>query len=105
MSRANALMQRIRDAIAVVDNQKGAQTKNALSAMENALADLTQHITTLGDIANEEVIPYKDELIGIMGMMDSLTHKIEASKTESREAIIHVVRKIKAQNSYSTPKK
>tara|TARA_R110000868_G_scaffold262401_1_gene520908 strand:+ start:69119 stop:69430 length:312 start_codon:yes stop_codon:yes gene_type:complete len=101
MSRADVLMRKIRDDIAVISNQKGAKDKNEIEIMENALIDLTRHITALSDIPQEEVTPHKEELIGIMAMMDNLTNIIEASKTESRQAVLDIVHKIKAQSSYN----
>lgn len=101
MGRADVLMRKIRDDIAIINGKTNAKTSQEIDAMESALMDLTQRISALGDIPVEELTPHKEEIIGIMGMMDSLASKIEAAKESSREAILDVVRKIKAQSSYT----
>lgn len=101
MSRADVLMRKIRDDIAIIENKTNAKTSEEIEVMEEALMNLTHRITALGDIPKEEVLPHKNELIGIMGQMDSLAAKIEMAKESSREAVLDIVRKIKAQASYT----
>lgn len=102
MSRADVLMRKIREDIAKIDGKKGASSQEDINHMENALMDLTRHINALGDIPLEEVTPHKDELIGIMGMMNALEQAIEEARDSSRKAVIEIVQKIKAQASYTS---
>ena len=101
MSRADVLMCEIRESIATINGQKDAESDKAIELMEDALTSLTKCITALGDIPKEEVIPHKEELIGIMSAMNDLTDKIESAKIESKEAVLDIMRKIKAQQSYN----
>lgn len=101
MSRADVLMRKIREDIAKIQNRKGASTQEEIDKMEDALMDLTRHINALGDIPVEEVLPHKEDLIGIMALMDQLEAAIEAAKNSSRQAVLEIIQKIKAQASYT----
>ncbi len=101
MSRADVLMRKIREDIAKIQSKTGASTQEEIDVMETALMDLTRRINALGDIPVEEVLPHKDDLVGIMGLMDSLEKTIEDAKNSSRKAVMDVLQKIKAQASYT----
>lgn len=100
MSRADVLMRKIREDISKIESQKGATTQEEIDVMEFALIDLTRHINALGDIPVEGVLKYKDDLIGIMALMDNLEQLIESAKTSSRSSVLDMIQKIKAQASY-----
>jgi hypothetical protein len=102
MSRADVLMRKIREDIAKIESQQGASTHEEIDVMELALMELTRHINALGDIPVEGVLPYKDDLIGIMALMDNLEKLIEAAKDSSRKSVLDMIQKIKAQASYTS---
>lgn len=100
MSRGDVLIRKIREDIAKIESKKGASTQEEIDLMENTLLDLTKHINAFVDIPLEEILPHKDELIGIMGSMDILEQTIESAKDSSRQSVLDIIQKIKAQASY-----
>lgn len=104
MSNADILIHEIRNDIAIITSKRNAKEKHEIDIMEAAIAKLKKHITEFGKLTSSEISPHKNEVIGIMGMLENLTNKIELTKIESKKDILNIIQTIKAKNSYSNQK-